>query len=104
MDESPITGRGVKPLPHANAPPTIEGRRLRLVERCRTRPIAHVAREVGSLARNRVEVGQPLPKIRCVRLSSPGVAVGWRLGAEERSQIALALEQEGIGVSRRTVS
>ncbi|MDQ0791641.1 transposase [Streptomyces sp. B1I3] len=33
-------------MTHANAPLTIEGRR-RLVERCRTRPIAHVAAEAG---------------------------------------------------------
>jgi hypothetical protein len=32
--------------PHRNAPLTIEGRR-RLVERCRARPIAHVAAEMG---------------------------------------------------------
>lgn len=31
---------------HANAPLTVEGRR-RLVERCRTRPIAHVVAEMG---------------------------------------------------------
>lgn len=31
---------------HHNAPLTIEGRR-RLVERCKTRPIAHVAAEMG---------------------------------------------------------
>lgn len=34
------------PVLHANAPLSIEGRR-RLVERCRTRPIAHVAAEMG---------------------------------------------------------
>lgn len=33
-------------MTHANAPLTIEGRR-RLVERCRTRPIAHIATEAG---------------------------------------------------------
>ncbi|MFD7815240.1 IS481 family transposase [Streptomyces sp. NPDC059785] len=33
-------------MTHANAPSNIEGRR-RLVERCRTRPIAHVAAEAG---------------------------------------------------------
>ncbi|MFC9845135.1 IS481 family transposase [Streptomyces sp. NPDC060223] len=33
-------------MTHANAPLNIEGRR-RLVERCRTRPIAHVAAEAG---------------------------------------------------------
>ncbi len=33
-------------MTHANAPLTIEGRR-RLVERCRARPIAHVAAEAG---------------------------------------------------------
>jgi transposase InsO family protein len=32
--------------PHRNAPLTVEGRR-RLIERCRTRPIAHVAAEMG---------------------------------------------------------
>src|SRR5690625_6297938 len=33
-------------MSHANAPLSIEGRR-RLVERCKTRPIAHVAAEMG---------------------------------------------------------
>lgn len=33
-------------MPHANAPLTPAGR-LRLIERCRTRPIAHVAAEAG---------------------------------------------------------
>lgn len=33
-------------MSHANAPLSLEGRR-RLVERCKTRPIAHVAAEVG---------------------------------------------------------
>ncbi|GDY31003.1 hypothetical protein GTS_26360 [Gandjariella thermophila] len=33
-------------MPHRNAPLSLEGRR-RLVERCRTRPIAHVAAEMG---------------------------------------------------------
>lgn len=33
-------------MSHKNAPLTIEGRR-RLIERCRTRPIAHVAAEMG---------------------------------------------------------
>lgn len=32
--------------PHRNAPLTIEGRR-RLVQRCRVRPIAHLAAEMG---------------------------------------------------------
>lgn len=31
---------------HRNAPLSVEGRR-RLVERCRTRPIAHIAAEMG---------------------------------------------------------
>lgn len=35
----------MSPVVHRNAPMTIEGRR-RLVERCRTRPIAHVAVEM----------------------------------------------------------
>jgi hypothetical protein len=33
-------------MTHKNARPSIEGRR-RLVRRCRTRPIAHVAAEMG---------------------------------------------------------
>lgn len=33
-------------MTHKNAPLSIEGRR-RLVQRCRTRPIAHVAAEMG---------------------------------------------------------
>lgn len=33
-------------MSHRNAPLSIEGRR-RLVERCRTRPIGHVAAEMG---------------------------------------------------------
>lgn len=33
-------------MPHANAPLT-PGGRLRLIERCQTRPIAHVAAEAG---------------------------------------------------------
>lgn len=33
-------------MPHRNAPLTVEGRR-RLIERCKTRPIAHVAAEMG---------------------------------------------------------
>lgn len=33
-------------MTHANAPLSAEGRR-RLIERCKTRPIAHVAAEMG---------------------------------------------------------
>ena len=33
-------------MPHRNAPLTVEGRR-RLIERCRSRPLAHVAAEMG---------------------------------------------------------
>lgn len=33
-------------MTHANAPLSVEGRR-RLIERCKTRPIAHVAAEMG---------------------------------------------------------
>ncbi|MEU8994780.1 IS481 family transposase [Streptomyces caniferus] len=33
-------------MPHRNAPLTVEGRR-RLIERCRTRPISHLAAEMG---------------------------------------------------------
>jgi hypothetical protein len=54
---------------HANAPLTVEGRR-RLVERCRTRPIAHVAAEMG-ISRACIEAGQPLPPLRGNRPARP---------------------------------
>ncbi|BAC68689.1 putative IS481 family IS1122-like transposase [Streptomyces avermitilis MA-4680 = NBRC 14893] len=37
---------GKRPSLHRNAPLSVEGRR-RLVERCKSRPIAHVAAEMG---------------------------------------------------------
>lgn len=42
-------------MTHANAPLSLEGRR-RLVERCRTRPISHVAAEMG-ISRAAVRLG-----------------------------------------------
>ena len=41
-----INSKGTSPVIHRNAPLTVEGRR-RLVERCQSRPIAHVAAEMG---------------------------------------------------------
>ncbi len=41
-----INSKGTSPVTHRNAPLTVEGRR-RLVQRCRHRPIAHVAAEMG---------------------------------------------------------
>ncbi|TDQ54259.1 transposase IS481 family protein [Actinorugispora endophytica] len=48
MTSSPSSSIGGKSRTssHKNAPLTPEGRK-RLVERCRTRPIAHVAAEIG---------------------------------------------------------
>jgi transposase InsO family protein len=41
-----INSKGTSPVTHRNAPLTVEGRR-RLIERCQSRPIAHVAAEMG---------------------------------------------------------
>lgn len=67
---------------HANAPLTVEGRH-RLLERCRTRPIAHVAAEMGVRAR---------------------IADLRRIQKWSASRIAFELQAQGITVSRRTVT
>lgn len=42
----PFSTKKGQPVTHRNAPLTVEGRR-RLIERCRSRAIAHVAAEMG---------------------------------------------------------
>ncbi|PRB14115.1 helix-turn-helix domain-containing protein [Microbacterium sp. MYb62] len=105
---------------HANAPLSPEERR-RLVERCRTRPIAHVAEEMGvSRAtaskwvsryerfgdlglrdRSPAPFRQPsaTPGRLVEKIQSMRRKHGW-----SASRIALELDREGTPVSRRTVS
>lgn len=105
---------------HGNAPLSVEGRR-RLVERCRTRPISHVADEMGisracaskwvdryrrygdlglldrSSAPNRQPTATPgdvIVMIETMRRSHKWSA----------SRIAFELAQAGFSISRRTVS
>ncbi len=69
---------------HANAPLSVEGRRR--IERCRTRPIAHVATEMG-VSRQRVQVGQPISPIWENRFARPV------LGPGDHAEIILWIEQ-----------
>ncbi len=105
---------------HRNAPLTLEGRR-RLVERCRTRPIAHVAAEMGI---SRATASKWVNRYRAFgdlglfdRSSTPlrqptatsGTVVRrieWMRREHKWSaaRIAFELEQEGVPVSRRTVT
>jgi transposase len=105
---------------HKNAPLSPEGRR-RLVERCRTRPIAHVASEMGisrACASKWVNRYRRHGELGLVDRSS----VPWRqptaTGAEvvarieelrrtykwSAARITFELQAEGIAISRRTVS
>ncbi len=105
---------------HRNAPLTLEGRR-RLVERCRTRPIAHVAAEMGI---SRATASKWVNRYRAFgdlglfdRSSTPlrqptatSGAVVRRIEWMRRehkwsaAHIAFELEQEGVPLSRRTVT
>src|SRR4051812_15294899 len=60
---------------HANAPLSIEGRR-RLVERCKTRPIAHVAAEMVAVVG--VGTGEPpqRPEVGLDRVGPGGIRRG----------------------------
>lgn len=105
---------------HRNAPLTVEGRK-RLVERCRNRPIAHVADEMGisrataskwvDRYRQFGEIGlidrssTPLRQPRATE-SSMVARIEW-LRREHKwsaSRIEFALALEGVSVSRRTIS
>ena len=107
-------------MTHKNAPLTPEGRR-RLVERCRTRPIAHVAAEMGisrATASKWVNRYKQFGELGLIDRSSapvrqptatPGRLVE-RIESMRRehkwsaSRIAFDLEQVGTPVSRRTVT
>lgn len=107
-------------MTHANAPLSIEGRR-RLVERCKTRPIAHVAAEMGisracaskwvNRYRRHDELGlHDLPSTPRRQPTATDAAVVARIEDLRRSQkwpafrIAFELQTEGVTISRRTVS
>lgn len=105
---------------HANAPLTVEGRR-RLVERCRTRPIAHVAAEmgvsrataskwvnryrqfgeIGLMDRSSTPLGQPTATDPMVIIRIEHMRRQHKWSA---ARIEFELDSDGITLSRRTVS
>ncbi|HJE84131.1 MAG TPA: IS481 family transposase [Corynebacterium amycolatum] len=107
-------------MTHANSPLTVEGRR-RLIERCRTRPLAHVAAEMGI---SRATASKWVGRYRRFgevglhdRASTPSrqptatrPEVVMMIEAMRRhhkwsaSRIAFELDQRDISVSRRTVT
>lgn len=107
-------------MTHANAPLSVEGRR-RLIERCRTRPIAHVAAEMGisrataskwvNRYRHHGELGlhdrSSTPHCQPTANAPDMIA---RIENMQRNhkrsaaRIAHELAAEGIKVSRRTIS
>jgi transposase len=109
-----------KPVFHRNSPLSLEGRR-RLVERCDTRPIAHVAAEMGisrACASKWVNRYRRDGEFGLVdRSSTPrhqptatGAMVVVKIGDLRRThkwsaaRIAFELQAEGIEISRRTES
>lgn len=105
---------------HANAPLTVEGRN-RLIQRCHTRPIAHVAAEMGisrATASKWVNRYKQYGELGLVDRSSTPVhqptatpaRLAKRIEAMRRehkwsaSRIAFELSQEGAPVSRRTIT
>jgi transposase len=105
---------------HRNAPLSLEGRR-RLVERCVTRPIAHVAAEMGisracaskwvNRHRQDGELGlldrSSAPHRQPTATSADAVARIEDLRRTKKwsaSRIAFQLRDEDINISRRTVS
>lgn len=107
-------------MTHKNAPLTPEGRK-RLIERCRTRPIAHVAAEMGisrATASKWVNRYKQFGELGLIDRSSapvrqptatPGETVA-RIESMRRekkwsaSRIAFELHADGVAVSRRTVT
>jgi transposase InsO family protein len=107
-------------LSHRNAPLTVEARR-RLIERCKTRPIAHVAAEMGisracaskwvNRYRRYGELGL-LDRSSAPHRQPTGTPcqVITRIGALRRerkwpaARIAFELAADGIPISRRTVT
>lgn len=107
-------------MAHRNAPLSLEGRR-RLVERCHTRPIAHVAAEIGisracaskwvNRYRQDGELGlldrSSAPHRQPTAISADAVARIEDLRRTQKwcaSRIVFELRDEGIQISRRTVS
>ena len=107
-------------MTHANAPLTREGRK-RLVERCRTRPISHVAAEMGisrATASKWVNRYRSFGEIGLLDRSSAPVRQPTATPPETISQIeqlrrerkwpasriAFELHADGVTVSRRTIS
>lgn len=105
---------------HHNAPLSVEGR-LRLVQRCQTRPIAHVAAEMGisrSCASKWVNRYRRYGELGLLdRSSAPDArptatdgAVVARIEQMRRShkwsaaRIAHELQEDGVSISRRTVT
>lgn len=105
---------------HRNSPLTPEGRR-RLVERCKSRPIAHVAAEMGisrATASKWVNRYREFGDIGLIDRSSVPIrqptathgAIVKRIETMRREQkwpasrITFELQQDGIAVSRRTVT
>lgn len=105
---------------HRNSPLTFEGRR-RLIERCQTRPISHVAAEMGIsrataskwVNRHRAFGDEGLHDRSSTPFRQPTATSGavirrveW-LRREHKwsaSRIAFELEREGVCLSRRTVT
>ncbi|MFB8026878.1 MULTISPECIES: IS481 family transposase [unclassified Streptomyces] len=107
-------------MTHANAPLSVEGRR-RLIERCKTRPIAHVAAEMGISRACASKWVNRWRKHGCIGLldqsstphrqpSATSADIVQRIEAMRRehkwpaSRIAFDLDEIGIMVSRRTVT
>jgi transposase len=105
---------------HRNAPLSVEGRR-RLVVRCQTRPIAHVATEMGvsracaskwvNRYRTYGEIGlHDRPSVPHHQPTATSTDVVARIEVLRRtrkwsaSRIAFELSQQGVIISRRTVS
>ena len=77
-------------MPHANAPLTPAGR-LRLVRRCQSRPIAHVAAEAGTATEAlRARLGEPADYAAELRAAigyaQPSTSLGG--GLQERAAAA----------------
>ncbi|GAA2618993.1 hypothetical protein GCM10010411_63280 [Actinomadura fulvescens] len=107
-------------MTHKNAPLSVEGRR-RLIERCRTRPIAHVAAEMGisracaskwvNRYRRHGDLGL-LDRSSAPHRQPTTTAADTLTRVEElrrahkwsAARIAFELSQAGISISRRTVS
>jgi transposase len=107
-------------MPHRNAPLTVEGWR-RLIERCRTRPIAHVAAEMGVsracaskwVNRWRRHGGLGLPDRSSIPHNSPRATPAWvieKINSCRRQEkwsaqrITYELAELGHAVNRRTVT